>query len=266
MTLTEIDIYPVKSMRGLSLADCAVAPMGLAGDRRWMVIDAADRFVTGRLLGALTQCRPTLSDDGVRLTFGADEIDVPWPSAGAERDVVVWKDTVTVRDAGDAAAAWLTERMGRPLRLVYQHDTRSRPISGSHRLSDTDTVSLADGYPLLATTTASLAELNGRLGAAPVTMRHFRPNLVIDTDEPFVEDTWNTVQVGDARFAAVSACARCIFTTVDPQTGLRRDDGEPMQTLRGYRQDADTKKIFFGVNLIPLTVGTLCVGDAVSVS
>ena len=186
------------------------------------------------------------------------------PTDAPARDVVVWHDEVTARDAGDAVADWLAARFGRPLRLVYQYDPRSRPIPPARRVTADDVVSFADGYPLLATTTGSLAELNSRL-STPVTAAHFRPNVVIDCAQPFDEDGWRTLSIGGVRFAAASACSRCVFTTVDPDSGARRSDGEPLATLGRYRRDPHTKKILFGVNLVPLDAGEIRVGDAVTV-
>lgn len=262
MRLRELFVHPVKSMRGNALDRAAVEARGLAGDRRWMVIDPSGRFVTGRQVGALAACAAEATATGLRLSFGGSVTDVPTPRRDAARSVVVWNDEVPALDAGDAVADWLSARFGRPLRLVYQADHQQRPLPPKHRVAADDEVSFADAYPLLAIGTASLDDLNTRLNA-PVTMRHFRPNVVVQTDEAYAEDRWRNLRIGDAVFRSVSRCTRCVFTTVDPETGERRDDGEPLATLRGYRRDAENGRILFGVNLVPLSTGTLRVGDAV---
>lgn len=261
MRVVELYVHPVKSMRGNAVASSVVEPLGLAGDRRWMVTDEGGRFLTGRQLPALSRCVATQTDEGLTLALGDDEIAVARPE-GEGVEVVVWQDRCHARDAGDAVAAWLERHFGRPLRLVWQDDPRSRPIAEKRRISPSDVVSFADGYPLLATTTGSLAELNERLDA-PVTSRNFRPNVVIECDHPYAEDEWHTIEIGEVAFRAASACSRCIFTTVDPDTGTKRGDGEPLATLGRYRRDPDTRKILFGINLVPLDAGTIRVGDAV---
>lgn len=263
MRVVEMYVHPVKSMRGNAVASSAVEPLGLAGDRRWMVTDPGGRFLTGRQLPGLSRCIATQTEAGLVLALGDDRIEVARPGPGEGVEVVVWQDRCRARDAGDAVAAWLERHFGRPLRLAWQDDPRSRPIAASRRVSPSDVVSFADGYPLLATTTGSLAELNTRLDA-PVTSRNFRPNVVIDCDPPYAEDEWHTIEIGGVAFRAASACSRCVFTTVDPDTGVKRDDGEPLATLGSYRRDANTRKILFGVNLVPLDVGTIRVGDAVT--
>ena len=263
MRLVQLLVHPVKSMRGNAIAQWFVEAQGMTDDRRWMVVDERNRFVTGRLVPAISRCLALVTADGLRLEYGGSTFDVALPGTSRPVEVVVWSDTVQAFDAGDGVAEWLTEQFGRSLRLVWQADPRSRPLAESRRATPDDVVSFADGYPLLAMTTASLAELNGRL-EAPVTARNFRPNLVIETQTPFEEDGWHTIEVGGVPFRAVSPCSRCIFTTVDPATGEKREDREPLATLSGYRRDAETGKILFGVNLIPLETGRIGVGDTVS--
>lgn len=263
MRVVEIYVHPVKSMRGNAVGAWTVEDLGLQHDRRWMVVDAHQRFVTGRQIPALARCRALASGDRLRLLYEDSHIDVDMTSTRDDVDVVVWRDTCRARDAGDAVAQWLTERFDRPLRLVWQADTRVRPIAEGKRVTPDDVVSFADGYPLLATTTASLAELNGRL-RQQVGMRNFRPNLVIETDAAFAEDDWHTIAIGGVRFRVTSPCARCVFTTVDPASGSKREDREPLATLSTYRRDAETGKINFGVNLIPLDRGQVSIGDTVS--
>lgn len=262
MRVVELYVHPVKSMRGNAVAASEVEPRGLAGDRRWMVTDHGGRFLTGRQLPGLSKCLATQTGTGLTLAYGGDEIEVARPVSGERVEVVVWQDRCRARDAGDAVAGWLQRHFGRPLRLVWQDDPNSRPILERRRITATDVVSFADGYPLLATTTASLAELNERLDD-PVTSRNFRPNVVIECEQPYVEDDWLTIEIGAVGFRAASACSRCVFTTVDPDTGAKRDDGEPLATLGRYRRDPDTRKILFGVNLVPLEAGTIRVGDGV---
>ncbi|MEM8546953.1 MAG: MOSC N-terminal beta barrel domain-containing protein [Pseudomonadota bacterium] len=257
MHVTDIFTYPVKSMAPLEHGRIEVSRRGLAGDRRWMVTDDNYRFVTGRLLGALAATAAKITDDGALvLGEGQDAVSVPVPGTSATIvEARVWRDTLALRDAGEPAARWLARRFGRPLRLVYQPSDIERLLPLEKAISAGDHVSLADAYPLLAIGTASLADLNRRL-ESPVTMRHFRPNIVLATDTAFVEDGLRQLSIGAVTFAVASPCSRCIFTTVDPQTGVKSRDGEPLQTLRSYRQ-GDDGQIYFGVNLVPLTTGVI---------
>ncbi|MEO0576363.1 MAG: MOSC domain-containing protein, partial [Pseudomonadota bacterium] len=232
--------------------------MEIAPNNQTLVSSSSDRT-----LPRLVLCEALASDHELTLTMGADSIRVPVPDGDAPlRDVVVWKDRVTALDAGDAASVWLSAQFGRALRLVYQAASQHRWLPVDKALHPSDEVSFADGYPLLLIGTASLADLNDRLGT-PVTMQHFRPNVVVETEEPFVEDGWSAIQIGELRFELASRCARCIFTTVSPDTGEKCSDGEPLRTLRQYRTTEDDGKIMFGMNAIPRSAGSITVGDHV---
>jgi MOSC domain-containing protein len=141
-------------------------------------------------------------------------------------------------------------------------DDLVRPVNRDYGEAD-DQVSFADGFPLLLISEASLADLNGRL-PAPVEMRRFRPNLVVDGDLPYAEDNWRRIRVGDVEFAGVKNCSRCVFTTIDPDSGEVHPDKEPLRTLSTYRRRTQGG-VYFGQNLIPRDAGVIRIGDPVTV-
>lgn len=211
--------------------------------------------------------RAAASDEGLRLSApGLPDLDVAPPLSDAPRlRVSIWKDTVHAQHVGADADAWLSTYLQRPVRLVRMDDAARRAVDPTYAQPG-DEVSFADGYPLLAISQAALDGLNARLadaGRAPVTMAHFRPNLVIADAAAHAEDDWTRVRIGDIEFDAVKRCTRCVFTTVDPLRGVRRDDGEPLNSLKNYRRTP--AGITFGMNLIPRGTGTLRIGDVVEV-
>ena len=163
--------------------------------------------------------------------------------------------------ANDDASAWLTRVLGTPCTLVHQSDAASRPVTPDLARPG-DVVSLADGFPLLVTTTTSLADLNRRL-AMPVPMDRFRPNLVIEGAVPWAEDGWPHILAGLVRLRLASPCSRCKVTTLDQQTGETPARTEPLKTLGTFRRDGDGR-ITFGWNAIPEQAGTMIVGDPVT--
>ncbi len=266
--LSDIRFYPVKGLRGIPVPHRSVEPWGLAGDRRWMIIDGDGTFVSQRTLPPLAVIGATPAPDGgILLTAaGHEPLAVPRPEAGAGSEAlttVVWRSAVPALAAGDAADAWLGAVLGVRCRLVYMADPTARPVSLDFGGPD-DRVSLADGFPVLLTTTASLADLNRRLGAEAVPMERFRPNLVIDgVDRPFAEDLWRRVRVGGVVFRVVKPCARCAVTTVDQNTGKRLGT-EPLRTLATFRR-IPSGGVLFGTNLIPDNTGEVRVGDGFDV-
>jgi uncharacterized protein YcbX len=258
--------YPVKSCRGDEVAQALVEPWGLAGDRRWMVTEPDGTFVTARALPRLVLVHPEPDGHGLTLRGpGVAPLPVPVPDGGPLVDVVVWRDRLKATYAGDAAAAWLTEVLGRPLQLVHLGDPSGRPVDPDFGAAG-DTVSFADGFPLLLTTDGSLAALNELIaagpnpGEGPVSMVRFRPNVVVAGSAPWAEDGWTALRIGEARFRAVKPCGRCVVTTVDPDTAEK--GREPLATLARHRRIGG--KVVFGTNLVPDTPGvTIRVGDAV---
>ncbi len=270
LTVTDLYRYPVKSCRGLRLATAAVEPWGLAGDRRWMIVDPSGEVVTARERPRLLLVTPFLGDGAIRLTGPAmPDLTVPVPPGDDLIPVRVWDSKVLAAPADGAADAWLSEVAGEPVRLVYLDDPTRRPTNPRYS-RDGDRVSFADGYPLLLTTESSLAELNEQIAAGPLAaegplpMRRFRPSVVVVGAEAWAEDGWRLLQIGDVVFRAVKGCDRCVLTTIDPDTAAKGK--EPIATLaRSRRWDG---KVWFGINLIPdspRNAGSISVGDPVRI-
>jgi uncharacterized protein YcbX len=258
--------YPVKSLGGQSLDRAMVEPRGLAGDRRWMVITPDGRFVTRREVPVMAHITADPVGDGLRLRHRDGAIlPVVVPTAAPDRAVRVWSDTVAGADAGDAAAAWLSDHLGRAVRLVHMPDSVVRAVDPRYARGG-DQVGFADGFPLLVTTTASLDALNREL-AQPLTMARFRPNLVISgAPAAFAEADWLTLRIGAISLRVVKPCTRCVITTQDPDSGAVIDRHEPLRTLRALGQVFGPRgEAVFGQNAIPDGTGPIAVGDAVAV-
>lgn len=266
-TVSAINLFPLKSGAPLPQQQATVEPRGLHGDRRWMVVDADGKFVTGRELSRLTLVRATPAADALLLQApGMSDLHVEAPRAdGMRLDTAVWGAQVTPLFAADAAHAWLSNFIGVDLRLVHMDDACTRRVKAKYdgRYGrDEDVVSLADAFPLLLISQAALDQLNAKL-AQPVPMLRFRPNLVVAGTAPHAEDAWQRIRIGAIEFEVVKACVRCVFTTVDFERGERDPSGEPLRTLITYRRTPDG--VTFGQNLIPRGSGVLRVGDAVEV-
>ena len=259
-SIAALHLYPLKSGAALSPASAEVEAHGLAGDRRWMIVDEQARFVTGRSLPRMVLLRATPLGSGLRLEYpGAPALELAFPEPGHARLAVrVWNDAVEAQVA-EPAGDWLARRFECPLRLVYMDERALRPVRPDYG-NPGDVVSFADGFPLLLIGSGSLDALNARLGRA-VPMARFRPNVVVQGSDAHAEDDWRRVRIGAVTFDVVKPCTRCVFTTVDPETGTLDPDGEPLATLRQYRRTP--AGVTFGQNLIPRGTGTIHVGDPV---
>lgn len=259
MRLAGLYIYPVKSTAPVALDDCVVEPRGLAHDRRWMVVDDEGRFITGRQVPRMTLIQAHPADSGLQLqATDMPALTVAAPADGERIDVTVWGSTVRALRCADADT-WLSQFLQRPARLVHMDAQAQRAIDPDYSQPG-DEVSFADGFPLLAIGQSALDALNARL-ERPVSMLQFRPNLVLGGVAAHAEDDWRRVRIGDVEFDAVKPCVRCVFTTVDPVTGIRDPDGEPLRTLITYRRL--TRGVSFGQQLIPRGSGTLRRGDPI---
>ncbi|GGX66924.1 MOSC domain-containing protein [Streptomyces hiroshimensis] len=270
--LTAVHFYPVKSLAGCAVREAAVEPWGLSGDRRWMLADADGTVITQRQQPrlALASARP-LPGGGIRLAApGADPVDVAVPdpaAAGGTVTVQVFGDKIEAVPAGAAADAWAGAYLGFAARLFHMDEPASRRLIDPGFSRPGETVSFADGYPLLVTTLASLDALNALIaagdlpGEGPLPMDRFRPNAVVGGTEAWAEDGWRRVRIGEVTFRAAKPCARCIVTTTDQHTAERGK--EPLRTLARHHRIGG--KAVFGQNLIPEHTGTLRVGDDVEI-
>ncbi len=261
MTLyvSEIHIYPVKSLRGISLESSAIRFTGLAFDRQWMVISPDHRMLTQRTHPQMALVETAL--DGERLVldaFGMPPHRVPTAEATKPKITSdVWGSEVAGVDLGEETATWLSQAIGTPCRLIQFPATDTRPCDPSVSHPD-DHTHYADGFPLLITTQPSLDDLNSRL-AKPVSMQRFRPNIVITGCAAYDEDHWQEIAIGDISVRLVRSCARCSVPTVDPGTGVLAGP-EPIHTLSSYREWKG--EVFFGMNATPDAEGVIEVGTA----
>ncbi len=252
-------VYPIKSAGVISLESWEVDERGLRHDRRWMLVDEAGRLMSQRRYPRMALIGVRIEPD--HLVVEAPEmppLEVPLqPPDDEPRLARVWSDLVEVVRVGDEADRWFGGFLGVRCRLVYLPDESIRPVDPAYAMAG-DRVGLADGFPFLLTSGASLDDLNARL-ESPIPMNRFRPNLVVQGSEAFAEDGWRRVRIGSITLRVVKPCARCVITTVDQRTATTGK--EPLRTLARFRRA--TEGVLFGQNLIHDDRGALRVGDPV---
>ena len=260
--LSSLIYYPIKACRGFAVPACDVDRMGLARDRRMMIVTTVGNFLTQREHPRLALVKPTLEGDSVILSApGFESLRVPLYTNGTPVPVNIWKSkNVEAVDQGDEAAMWFSDWLGASVRLVHFADGYVRRVSEKYAVNEDDHTGFADGYPILIASEESLADLNSRL-ETPVPMNCFRPNVVVRGCDAFAEDTWSRIRIGGVELAIVKPCARCVVTTIDKETLEKKK--EPLKTLNKFRkQDGGA---MFGQNVIPLGRGRLEVGMNVDV-
>jgi len=264
LTLSQIYIYPVKSLGGISLKTAQVQERGLQHDRRWMLVDENNQFLTQRTFAEMALLQVELEDNGLRVRHKIKSMEsllIPFePITQKQIQVTIWDDVCTALEVSATVNDWFTEALNRPCRLVYMPDTSQRPVDVAYAQND-EIVSFADGYPILVIGDASLQDLNKRLND-PVPMNRFRPSLVFTGGQPYEEESWNLFSIQNNSFQGVKPCGRCVLTTIDQNTAEKSQ--EPLRTLSGYRRVGN--KVLFGQNVLPLSPGSsVSIGDIILV-
>jgi uncharacterized protein YcbX len=247
--ITALNIYPVKSCRGVALDRARITPMGFEHDREWMIVRPDGQFVTQREEPRLALIETSVNGAGLQLRNPHDdELQVPLESAAKEVEVACWRDRCAAFDMGDAAAQWLTAFLGKPARLV-RFDPRHKRASEARWTHGVEALNrFTDAFPWLLISQASLDDLNSRL-PAPLPMNRFRPNIVIDGVPAYAEDRASQFRIDGVALTPVKACTRCAIPTTNQMTAERESD-EPLRTLRQYRFSRELKGVVFGQNLI----------------
>jgi len=260
ITLKDIHVYPIKSTAGIALSTSWVDNIGLPFDRRFVVSDPSGQFITARTEPKLCLIQANITDTGLVITApDMPVLTIDFSQCLAQyQDVTVWKDRISAQRCAEHIDLWFSQYLQKNCQLMFFGEASSRKVSKSN-----NPVAFADGYPLLLISQASLDDLNSRL-TPPVTMDHFRPNIVIQDCDPFEEDNWKHIRIGEVEFELTKPCSRCIFTTVNPITGDKHPQMEPLKTLKGYRQVL-SGDVMFGQNLIPLNKGQIKTGDTLTV-
>jgi len=261
MNVHSLFLYPVKSLAGIQVRRFELDEFGPRGDRRWMLIDPENQFVSQRELPVLARVATSLENGVVTVTVPGQGV-FPLQPGHEQVRVAVWRDWADALVGPDDANRALSRFCGVELRLVYMPDTSFRRVDPG-RVFEHRRVGFADGFPFLLANLASLDELNTRL-EQPVTIRRFRPNVVISGARAWSEDSWRSLIVGQTEFEVVKPCSRCVLTTVDPDTGEKHPTLEPLRTLARYRKTPEG--VIFGQNAIHNSNGPIEVGDAVEIT
>jgi len=260
LTLSEIWIYPIKSLGGIRLSKARVMKKGLQYDRRWMLTDENGGFLTQRVYPRMALFKQSIDDTHVTVRYKEHALQLPLNPVydPSPMTVTIWDDTATAHEVNPEVSAWFSTHLEMACKLVYFPEENPRQIDLKYS-PEGNHVSLADAYPLLLIGQSSLDDLNQRLGE-PLPMNRFRPNLVFTGGAPYEEDTWRDFVVGTTRFVGVKPCARCVLTTVNQDTAEKGQ--EPLRTLATYRRDGN--KILFGQNVLTVDLATISVGDTIT--
>lgn len=268
LQLSEIWIYPVKSLGGIALQNAKVTNRGLAHDRRWLLVDDDGLFLTQRKNPELALFQTAIDASFLTITHkkqNSEALQIALNDSSSELSakikVTIWEDTIEAFEVSETASKWFTERLGFSARLVYMPEESHRKVEQEYAISGEEINSFSDGYPFLIIGQASLDDLNSRLNE-PISMNRFRPNFVFTAGEAYEEESWCEMSIGGLKFFGVKPSGRCIMTTVDQELGVKSGK-DPLLALSKYRKAGNN--VLFGQNLVGTQLGEVAVGDAIQV-
>jgi MOSC domain-containing protein len=267
--ISQLWTYPIKSLPGISITESKLFSKGLEYDRNWMLVDSNNHFISQRKYPVMALISVAIEEYGLKVSFHQmPPLIIPWVCPDVEAlepiKVTVWSDECDALHINTAIDNWFSEVLGDDCQLVYLPDESPRYVDKEYAHDDEQT-RFSDGFPLLLISEASLDDLNSRLDSdqeKPLTMKNFRPNIVVSGCASYDEDNWREFSVKQAQFSVVKPCSRCVITTIDPLTGKKSLSREPLKTLSLYRKKDN--KVFFGQNVLVKIIQSeiLAVGDS----
>lgn len=267
MLISEINIFPIKSLGGISVKSSIVENRGLRFDRRWMLVDEKNKFLTQREFPKMATVKVQIAENNLIVSADQKSLEIPFEIKVEETKVVkIWSSRCRAKIYEKPINDWFSGVLQTDCKLALMPEDATRKVNYFYAVHQDDQVSFADGYPVLIIGEESLSDLNSRLDA-PVPMDRFRPNLVVSGADAFAEDEWKQIKIGKTVFHVVKPCGRCVMTTIDQASG-EKQGVEPLKTLASYRipKRSTKKKILFGQNLIAENVGeTINVGDRIEI-
>jgi len=262
LKVSALFIYPIKACRGIEVQAFRLDALGPQLDRRFMLVDEQGGFISQRQEPRLSQVVPTLGPTALLVKApGMQTLKLPLSlrDDGRVTEIKVWKHTGPAIEADASVHEWFSEWLHRPCRLVHMPYAQLRRVDPDYAAEPAFTA-FTDGFPELLVSQSSVDDL-GKRAQMPLSVERFRPNIVVSGSEPYAEDSWKHIRIGDVPFDVVKPCSRCAVTTIDPATS--EQGKEPLATLASYRKQ--NGKTLFGQNCIHRELGTIRVSDPVEV-
>jgi uncharacterized protein len=264
LRISELYIYPVKSLGGIAVSAAQLTDRGFQYDRRWMLVDEQNQFLTQRQYPQMALLQTGITTNGIEVYHKNNPVErISIPLAADENEkytVKIWDDWCEALTISKQINEWFSDMLQAPCRLVFMPDDALRKVDMRYAVHSTDITNFSDGYPLLVISQASLDDLNRRL-ESPLPMDRFRPNIVITGANPYEEDEMEEFIIGDMHFYGVKLCSRCMITTINQQSIVKGK--EPLKTLATYRMM--NNNIYFGQNILYNKTGIVKTGDPIRV-
>lgn len=261
----QLYLFPIKSLAAIAVGQVLVDAAGFVGDRRFMLVDPNGKFITQRTRPDLTRFNLSLVEGGYLVQdhiSGQSKVLSSKPDLKESMAAELWDDSLQVVEVGEGWSEWFSDLLEEPVRLVMQKPESPRIIKEKYQTIGSNQSSFADSLPILLASEASYKQVETIYGQDYDPLR-FRANLIVKGSDSFEEDTWEEISINSVRLFGAKPCARCQLINVEPATG-QVDKGGILKALARFRQKDN--KVYFGQQLVPITMGVIRVGDEVIVS
>jgi uncharacterized protein YcbX len=263
LTVSQLFIYPIKSLGGIAVPSAMVTDRGFQHDRRWMLVDNNNQFLTQRELPGMSLLQVSFTKEGLQVSHKKNKdqsIDIPFNKFnGNEINVQVWDDNCHAKEIDSKTDQWFSDNLDHSCKLVYMPDNSLRKVDTKYATNN-EITSFSDGYPFLIIGQSTLDNLNDKL-ADPLPVNRFRPNIVFSGGKAFQEDGMEHFKINDINFYGIKLCGRCMITTINQDDS--NTSHEPLKTLASYR--TKNNKVYFGQNLLHNGSGLVNIGDELKI-
>ncbi len=267
LSISKLLIYPIKSLGAIAVDRALVTDRGLENDRRWLLVDDENRFMTLRKFPSMALLQPFILEDRLVIHSKGKDIEdllVPFERQTTSLEsVTIWNATCQAYVYPSQVNAWFSDVLQIPCKLVYMPEESKRPVDTTTGFKPAGKLtSFADAYPFMMVSQASMDDLNQRIRSL-VSVARFRPNIVIEGGTPYIEDRMKRFVINGIEFTGLEKCGRCNVPNIDPDTGTEDPAKDTMKTLASYRLEGG--KVYFGMNLVHTGAGIIGVGDLLEV-
>ncbi len=262
-TVSQLQIFPLKSAAPLNLQEAVVEQRGLQADRRWAIFDSSMQVITARDHPKLLKLITSFDKGCYHLSYEDQHMALETDETSTSEELMLFMYPVCGLSALERINEWLSKFLRIPCKLYFMSEQQRRPVLSKHGGQPNDYLNFADQAPILLVSSSSVDDLNLRLDKA-VSQANFRPNIVVNHPVPYAEDHWKMIKIGSVLFEVIQACERCVFVTIDPHTHKKNPQQEPLRTLTQYRK-GNKGGVNFGVHLVPRSLGKLHIGDPLEI-
>jgi len=255
--------YPLKSAKGICLNKVLVEQTGFKFDRNFAVINEENEIITARENSRLLQLKTFSTNSVLQIEIpNKNKISVDFNSVNKENiEVVLFKKTVKAQLILNEDDIVLSDFLEEKIRLIFVDPLALRTLDKEYNGKPNDKITFNDVAPIHLINQESVNEVNSKL-EDPISSLLFRPNIIVSGIEAYEEEKWRSIRIGNCEFDILSSTERCSLITINLENAKSNVNQEPLRTLAKHKR---SKKVNFGIYLVPRKLGEIKTTDKVEI-